>query len=79
MNNFLYIVKQYQPSVGYLGQPCAIFSSYEDAIKQASELNQKYAKNVLLDKDNQFVKIINEEDENTHYYTIEEMALNKGV
>lgn len=75
----VFIVKQYQPEENYMGHPCAVFDTYEEAQKEARDLNVRYGKNIVLDEDGNFCEICEDAyEEDYHYYEVEEFTLNRS-
>lgn len=74
----IYIVKQYQSSEAYLGEPIAVFDTLEKALKQVKKLNKEYAKNVEFGH-NYFSFYTIDDFKDYHAYTIEALELNKEI
>lgn len=74
----VYIIKQYQPSSDYNGEPIAAFDTLEQAIKQVKKLNDEYSENVEISEN---YKNFNVDDvcEDYHAYTIEAIELNREI
>ena len=76
----IFVIKQYQPSADYHGEPIAVFDSYEKAVEQCNKLNKKYCEGVEIYDDCYDFEINDDYDYDCiHAYTIDCFELNKEI
>ena len=77
---WVYIVCQTQTNEDYYDYPIYVMTSRKKADKYAQELNKEYAYGVELDKNNNFIKVNDDDLEiGYHYYSVLPMRLNEKL
>ena len=76
-NRYTYVVKQYQPSDGYNGDPIYVYTREEDAITAVRNLNKTYGVGCIFDEDGDLLEVL--EEDYPHYYTYESILLNDHI
>ena len=76
----IFVIKQYQPTADYHGEPIALFDSYDKAVEQCEKLNKKYSQGVEI-YDDYYDFEVNDDYcyDDIHAYTIECFELNKEI
>ena len=73
---FLYMVRQTQPCCCYEDRTIAIYSDFKKALELSRRLNKEYAKNVIIDKNYDYVRD-DGFDYDIHYYDVETIPYNE--
>lgn len=77
--NKVYVVKQYQPSEGYNGEPIYIYEDEESAKQCTRNLNKTYSTGCIISNEGDFENYISLDDDSYHYYDYESMNIDKEI
>lgn len=70
----IFLVKQYQPTSDYHGEPIYCYTKEEHAIQAARNLNKTYGDNCIFSMEGDYVESLNED--NCHFYIVDTLVIN---
>lgn len=80
MKEFVYLVRQTQPSADYIKTTLYVYTDKEKAYKVARALNKEYGENCNFTKEYDFIDVKDDVYfDDVHYYDVQAMKLNEEL
>lgn len=80
MKEFVYLVRQTQPSADYIKTTLYVYTDKEKAYKVARALNKEYGENCHFTKEYDFIDVkYDVYFDDVHYYDVQAMKLNEEL
>lgn len=80
MKEYVYLVRQTQPSANYINTTIYVYTDKEKAYKVARALNKEYGENCHFTKEHDFIDVkYDVYFDAVHYYDVQTMKLNEEL